>query len=187
MGIALPVRTDAAAQDPLTSSRSLLPELVEAVRSLPYGRPSDRSVEGMLRERRGTCSTKHLFLAGSLERRFPASEPSIVHRVYLLDRKRATRLFGADVAAYLPPEGLVDVHRYLTALVAGKRIELDVTFPGPPWDRRTSLPLACAPGEDYPCRTDPDAEKRDLERRYCTQALREPFISALTLLGPRIS
>ena len=40
-----------------------LREVVEAVRSLPYGRPSDRTVEGMLRQGRGTCSTKHLHLA----------------------------------------------------------------------------------------------------------------------------
>jgi len=38
-------------------------EVVKAVRALPYGRPSARTVESMLRERRGTCSTKHLFLA----------------------------------------------------------------------------------------------------------------------------
>jgi hypothetical protein len=46
--------------DPLISESASLLELVEAVRSLDYGRPSDRSVDGMLRERRGTCSTKHL-------------------------------------------------------------------------------------------------------------------------------
>jgi hypothetical protein len=48
-----------------------LRELVEAVRRLDYGRPSDRSVDGMLRERRGTCSTKHLYLAAEILRRFP--------------------------------------------------------------------------------------------------------------------
>lgn len=50
---------------------SSLLDLVEAVRALPYGRPSDRTVQGMLRERRGTCSTKHLFLAQALRERFP--------------------------------------------------------------------------------------------------------------------
>jgi hypothetical protein len=42
--------------------RASLIELVEQVRRIPYGRPSDRTVEGMLREHRGTCSTKHLYL-----------------------------------------------------------------------------------------------------------------------------
>jgi hypothetical protein len=49
--------------DRLMSADASLLEVVEAVRGLDYGRPSDRSVEGMLREHRGTCSLKHLFLA----------------------------------------------------------------------------------------------------------------------------
>ena len=48
------------------------------MRALPYGRPSDRSVEGMLREHRGTCSTMHLFLAQECSERFPETEPLIV-------------------------------------------------------------------------------------------------------------
>ena len=47
----------------------------------------------MLRERRGTCSIKHLFLAQALVERFPETEPLIVHRVYWLDRTRARELF----------------------------------------------------------------------------------------------
>ena len=35
-------------------------------------------------------------------------------------------------------------------LVEGRRINMDATFPGPPWDGRSSLPLACGPGRDYP-------------------------------------
>jgi len=89
------------------------------VRALPYGRPGDRTVEGMLREHRGTCSTKHLFLARMLAERFPETEPLIVHRVYTLDRARARELFGAAVAETIPEDGLVDVHRYITvALVS---------------------------------------------------------------------
>ena len=79
----------ARATDPLNSPEASLVELIEAVRALPYGRPSDRTVEGMLRERRGTCSTKHLFLAQRSAERFPETEPLIVHRVYQLDRTRA--------------------------------------------------------------------------------------------------
>jgi hypothetical protein len=59
------------ANNALRAEDASLPDLVEAVRALPHGRPSDRTVEGMLRERRGTCSTKHLFLAGVLAERFP--------------------------------------------------------------------------------------------------------------------
>lgn len=166
--------------DPLASEDSSLVELVEAVRSLAYGRPSDRSVEGMLRERRGTCSTKHLFLAEALARRFRETEPQIVHRVYRLDRDRACKRFGDTVATAIPDAGVVDVHRFLTATIGGKRITIDATFPGEPWDGYSSLPLACEPGEDHIAGSDPDAEKRALEAKHCDSAIRERFIAALS-------
>jgi hypothetical protein len=169
----------AALIDALIASDSSLLGLVEAVRALPYGRSSDRSVEGMLRERRGTCSTKHLFLARTLAERFPETEPLIVHRVYQLDRDRATKLFGAAIAGVVPEDGLTDVHRYLTIVSGDQRITLDATFPGPAWDGHSSLPLACGDGSDYPAGEDPDAEKRVLERQHCNPAVREPFIAAL--------
>jgi hypothetical protein len=166
-----------------------LVELIEATRALRYGRPSDRTVEGMLRERRGTCSTKHLFLAQVLGERFPETEPQIAHRVYTLDRASAARLFGNTVAAVVPPGGLTDVHRYLTASIEARRITLDVTFAGPACDGRSPLPLACGPGGDYIAGPDPDADKRALEKEHCDPAVREPFIAALSSvrrLEPRV-
>jgi hypothetical protein len=163
----------------LVAEDASLIELVEAVRSLDYGRPSDRSVAAMLREGRGTCSTKHLFLAEALAERFPETQPQIVHRVYRLGRNRAEELFGAKVAAAVPEAGLVDVHRYLTAIVNGRRIVIDATFPGASWDGCSSLSLACGPGADYPAGTDPDAEKQRLEAENCDPAIREPFIAVL--------
>jgi hypothetical protein len=154
------------------------------VRALPYGRPSDRTVAGMLREGRGTCSTKHLFLAEELAERFPETEPQIVHRVYKLDRGRATDLFGPAVAEAVPVEGLVDVHRYLRVTLDGQRVTIDATFPGPAWDGRSSLPLACGPGDDYEAGSEPDAEKRSLEQRHCDRSVREQFIAALTSAPP---
>jgi hypothetical protein len=168
------------ANDALRAEDASLLDLVEAVRALPYGRPSDRTVEGMLRERRGTCSTKHLFLAGVLAERFPDTAPQIVHRVYTLDRARAQELFGTEVAETVPDAGLADVHRYLTVMLNGRRVTLDATFPGAAWDGHCSLPLACGPGADYPAGDDPDIEKRALEEQHCDPAVREPFIAALT-------
>jgi hypothetical protein len=173
----------AALIDALVASGTSLLDLVEAVRALPYGRPSDRSVEGMLREWRGTCSTKHLFLARTLAERFPKTEPLIVHRVYRLDRIRARELFDTRVANFVPESGLVDVHRYFTIVVDGRRINVDATFSGPPWDGRSSLPLACGPGRDHPAGEDPDAEKRALEAMHCDPEVREPFIAALASVG----
>jgi hypothetical protein len=171
--------------DTLARSDTSLTDLVEAVRALEYGRPSDRSVGGMLRERRGTCSTKHLYLAETLARRFPETEPQIVHRVYRLDRDRAAELFGEAIAATMPEAGIVDVHRYLTATVDGQRIIIDATFPGEPWDGCSSMPLACGPGLDRVAGEDPDREKQALEADHCDPVNRERLIAALARLSGR--
>jgi hypothetical protein len=155
-------------------------ELVESVRGLEYGRPSDRSVEAMLREGRGTCSAKHLYLAQRLGEEFPECQPQLIHRVYRIDAERAEQAFGVRAAELVPREGLVDVHRYLVILLGGRRTIIDATFPGPPWDGASDLPLACGAGTDYPSEGDPDAEKRRLEERFCDVALRERFIAALS-------
>jgi hypothetical protein len=167
--------------DPLLARDTSLVELVEAVRALPYERPSDRTVDAMLRERRGTCSTKHLFLARALSERFSETQPQIVHRVYRLDRKQAERLFGSRVAEVVPAVGLIDVHRYLTITLGGQRVTLDATFGGETWDGRSSTALACGPGEDFPAGEQPDAEKRALEAQHCDPSVREPFIAALAM------
>jgi hypothetical protein len=176
-------RSTLVGMKPLVAAGASLLEVVEAVRGLEYGRPSERTVAGMLRERRGTCSAKHAFLAEALERDFPGTRPQIVHRVYRLDRAGAREMFGPEAAGLVPEGGLVDVHRYLTAEVEGRRITIDVTFPGPPWDGRSPLPIASGPGEDFPAGPDPDAEKRRLEAEHCDPALREPFIEALGRRG----
>jgi len=140
----------------------------------------------MLAEGRGTCSTKHLFLAEAMSERFPETEPQIVHRVYRLDRARALDLYGGAVAELVPEVGLLDVHRFLTITLDRRRVTLDATFPGAPWDGHSALPLACGPGRDYPAGDDPDAEKTALELQHCDPAIREPFIAGLasvTVIG----
>lgn len=154
-------------------------ELVEAMRALPHGLPSEPTVDSMLLEARGTSTGKHLFLAQVLAQRFPSAEPALVHRVYRLDRARALELFGSAIAEAIPDGGLTDVHRYLTIALEGRRIELDVTVPGEPWDGRSPLALACGPGCDYPAGADPDAELQALEREHCDATARAPFLAAL--------
>ena len=175
----LVLRTYPSRINPLVAEDASLIELVEAVRSLEYGRPSDRTVSAMLREQRGTCSTKHLFLAEALAERFPETEPQIMHRVYRLDRDQAEELFGREIEATVPDAGIVDVHRYLTATVGGRRITIDATFPGPAWDGHSPIPLSCGEGEDHLAGEHPDADKRSLEAEHCNPATREPFIAAL--------
>jgi hypothetical protein len=155
-------------------------ELVEAMRALAYGRPSEASAESMLREARGTAALKHLFLAQLIGRRFAQLEPVIVHRVHSLSRERANELFGAELAAAVPAGGFTGVHRYLTILSGGQRIALDVTLGGSPWDGVSALEPACGPGRDVPAGSDPDADERTLEQQHCDPALRAPFLAALS-------
>jgi hypothetical protein len=172
-----------AALGALFRADSSLVELVEAMRALPYGLPSEPTVESMLLQARGTSAGKHLFLAQVLAQRFSQTEPALVHRVHRLDRARAHALFGAAIAATVPQGGLVDVHRYLTIALDGQRVELDVTLPGEPWDGRSPLALVCGPGRDYPAGPDPDADLQALEREHCDAVARAPFLAALAAAG----
>jgi hypothetical protein len=168
---------------PLFRLESSPAELVEAVRAIPYGLPSGGSVESMLLEARGTSATKHLFLAQVLAKRHPETQPALVHRVYRLDRERAQRLFGEDVAGTVPSGGLPDVHRYLTIVVDERRVSVDATVPGPAWDGHTSIEPACGPGEDFHVGADADAELAALEHERCESKVRAPFLGALANAG----
>jgi hypothetical protein len=157
-----------------------LVELVEQMHQLPYGRTEERTVESMLTQGRGTCSTKHLYLYEALRRRFPTLEPRLVHRVYLVLPDAARAQFGDGAAAAVPAAGLTDVHRYLLITLDGCEVQIDVTFPSDEWDGHSSMPLACGEGRDFLCGEDPASEKSSLERRFCDPVVREPFIAALS-------
>lgn len=153
--------------------------IVERVRAIPYGRNVDRSPTGVLAEGRGTCSTKNALLLGLLEEHNEL-DPRLVHRIYRIDRERARELFGARAAALVPPEGLVDVHTYVTMLIDGRRTKIDVTFPSDVrWDGRSDMPLACGEGTDVAATDDPWEQKAKLVAEHCAPEVREPFIAAL--------
>jgi len=157
-----------------------LREWVEAVRVIPYGRPSLRSAEGVVEEWRGTCSTKHALLAALLEP-WPELRTRQVHRVYRVTPEGAVR-WGQVAVRTVPPEGLVDVHTYVRVMLEGRRTILDVTFPGAPWDGRSDMAIACEAGEDFEVAEGADASamKAALVARYCDPRVREPFIAALS-------
>jgi hypothetical protein len=163
---------------PLFRLESSPAELVEAVRAIPYGLPSGGSVESMLLEARGTSATKHLFLAQVLAKRHPETQPSLVHRVFRLERERALELFGAAIAATVPSEGLVAVHRYLTLVAGGDRVSVDATLPGAAWDGRTSMEPVCGAGRDFLVRENPDQELQALEAKYRDAAAHAAFVRA---------
>jgi hypothetical protein len=163
-----------------------LVELVEAMRALPYGLPAPPDAEGMLREARGTSRLKHLFLAQMLAQRFPRTRPRIAHRVYRLERERASALVGLPLAQAVPPDGLVDVHRFLRVTLDGDRIvELDVSLAGAPWDGHSALAPVCGPGEDHEPTggEDPDEQMRRLEAQHCDGVARAAWLSALSGAG----
>jgi hypothetical protein len=118
-----------------------LPELVEAVRALQAGGDRQQTVESMLREARGLPASRHLFLAQVIGRRFPGTGPRLIHRVHQLDPATAAGIYGDDVARAVPPEGLIDVHRYLTADLGAGRIAIDASATGPACDPVARAPL----------------------------------------------
>jgi hypothetical protein len=168
-----------AALDALFRPDCSLVELVEAVRALPYGRPREDTVDGMLSDGRGTSSAKHLFLAQVLRQRFPDTDPVLVHRVYRLDPACARERYGPAIAKAVPAEGLTDVHRFLEVTLDGRRTALDATLAGPPWDGRSPLEPACGPGRDFPAGADPDADMRALEQEHCDPAGRRALLAAI--------
>jgi hypothetical protein len=159
-----------------------LRQVVNAVQAIPYGRPGERTAEGVMVEWKGTCSTKHALLAQLLRERWPELQPRLVHRVYRVSRSPVFQRYGAGAACAVPEDGLTDVHRYLVISLAGQEVTIDITFPGDQaWDGHRSMDLACGAGQDFPAGDDPDAEKAALEASYCDPQVREPFIAALAL------
>ncbi len=157
-----------------------LVRVVHAVHSIPYGRPSTRSVRGVLEAWRGTCSGKHALLHALLVAHWPTTVPRVIHRIYRVDRADAELRHGPRVADTVPPEGLIDVHRFLLLVVRGRAVSIDVTFEGSPrWDGVTSMQVVSGPGRDVVAGHDADADKRRLETLYCDPSVREPFIAAL--------
>ena len=136
----------------------------------------------MVAEWRGTCSTKHALLAELADARWPGLEPRIVHRVYRLTPDLARTLFGGRADVAVPPDGVTDVHSYLTVLIRRRRIRIDATIPGPRWDGVSDMPLACGDGFDVDGGRDPWGSKAALVRRYCDTDVRERVIEALA--GP---
>ncbi len=158
-------------------------EVVEAVRFIPYGRPTERTAQGVVDEWRGTCSTKHELLALLTRDRWPDFNPQIMHRVYTLTPSVARRLFGDAALAVVPSDGIADVHTYMTAVVEGRRVVIDATVPGAPWDGRSDMVLACGEGIDVDGGDDPSMTKERLVQGHCDANARDRVIEALARLS----
>jgi hypothetical protein len=152
-------------------------EVVEAVRQIPHARPSERSARGVVKSWRGTCSTKLLLLDAIL----PELDLRFVNRVFRLTPSAARAKLGERPAAALPPEGIVDVHTYATGVVEGRRIVIDVTFPGgSPWDGTSDMEIPWPLGEDFDAGDDPIASKEALIARLGDPKARARLIEAIS-------
>jgi hypothetical protein len=158
-------------------------DVVEAVRRIPYGRPTARTAEGVVRDWRGTCSTKHELLAIFVRDRWPDLQPRIMHRVYNLTPDVARTLFGEFAAGVVPVDGVRDVHTYMTAIIGGRRLIVDATVPGPRWNGNSDMPLACGDGTDVDGGSDPRATKARLIAQHCDAAARDRVIEGLSATG----
>ncbi|WP_131098454.1 hypothetical protein [Streptomonospora litoralis] len=172
--------------DPLIDRAALpadasLAQVVDAVHRIPFGPPSAPSAQATLDEWRGTGTTKHELLAAALQRGWPQTRPTLVHRVHRCTPEHARERFGDEAAAAVPEDGLWDVHRYLLVELGGERVVLDVTYPSMPgWDGSSSMEVAAGEGTDHEAGPDPDRELRVLEAAHCDPRSRQSFVTALT-------
>ena len=156
---------------------------VLAISRIPYGRPSMLTSAGVVDEWRGTCSTKHVLLSDLARESWPATDPRLWHRPYMVTPHLARERWGDRIARAVPEDGLVDVHTYATLRIDGRRTRVDVTFALTAWDGRSDIPLACGDGKDHPAGDDPNVSKAELVRTHCDPFVREPFIAALAAVG----
>jgi hypothetical protein len=154
-------------------------DTVLVVSSIPYWRPPELRAADVLSAWRGTCSTKHLLLAGLVEETWPEIPLSLWHRVYTVYPDRAATRWGPDVAATIPEVGLVDVHTFARAQLDSGPVVIDVTFPVSSWDGHSDIPLACGPGVDHHAGPEPLKTKAELVALHCEHEVRELFIAAL--------
>jgi hypothetical protein len=120
-------------------------EVVNAIKQIPHGRPRERSARGVVDDWRGTCSTKLLLLKEVC----PELGIRFFNRVFRMTPDEADRHLGPEVAAIVPPEGLVDIHTYAQVALGGGWLTIDVTFPGEPWDGRSNMSLPWDEGDDF--------------------------------------
>lgn len=154
-----------------------LTDLVEAIRAIPHGRPRERSGEAVVRDWRGTCSTKH----DLLKKLRPDLDLQFVHRMFHLTPEAARERLGEDVAQVIPDEGFLDVHTYVRGIVNQRRTVIDVTFPGEPWDGRSDMQIPWGNGRDFEVDTgEPFASKDGLVEEHGDPQMRERLVEALS-------
>ena len=97
-----------------------------AVRQLPYLSTGDRSIEGILLRRAGSCSSKHILLSAMLDQIGIKAHVELVLGDFATPFRDARNIPAelADAAR----EGIRDVHNVLRAEINGTPVVLDATW-----------------------------------------------------------
>ncbi|GAA5532572.1 hypothetical protein [Deinococcus aluminii] len=166
-----------------------LPEVFALVRDMPYARASTHDPAGIMREWRGTCSTKHELLAALLAERGVSS-------TLIACTQEITPPPGAppELLALSGGQPVVDIHNYLTVHAPQGDMVVDATWPlaaaqaglpvNPEWRWGEDQQLACTPLETWPVpagESVADFKARLLRERYTPEELerRDAFINAV--------
>jgi hypothetical protein len=100
--------------------------LFHAVRKLPYLSTGDRSLEGILARRAGSCSSKHILLAALLNHVGVKADVELVLGDFATPFRAAQNIPLDFVAA--ARDGIRDIHNIVRADINGASIVLDATW-----------------------------------------------------------
>ncbi len=166
-------------------------ELFELVRDMPYARPSGHDPAVIVREWRGTCSTKHELLAALY------AELGLRSTLYACTQEIRLPPGSAPELAEWADGPVIDVHNYLVLHgPAGDRL-MDATWPistralGLPANEwGTDMQVACVPLETWALEPGTDVaafKAARLQERYSPEELvrRDQFIETIGRLFTR--
>ena len=100
--------------------------LFHAVQNLPYLSTGDRSLEGILQRRAGSCSSKHILLAALLNVIGITSRVELVLGDFATPFRNARNIPAPFIEA--AKNGIRDIHNILRADINGTSVILDATW-----------------------------------------------------------
>jgi hypothetical protein len=100
--------------------------LFHNVRNLPYLSTGDRSLEGILMRRAGSCSSKHILLAALLNHIGIKAHVELVLGDFATPFRNSRNIPAALTSAAL--DGIRDIHNVVCAKVNGATVILDATW-----------------------------------------------------------
>lgn len=100
--------------------------IFHAVRQLPYLSTGDRSLEGILSRRAGSCSSKHILLVALLNKIGIKAEVELVLGDFAKPLCKARNVPAAFISA--ANEGIRDIHNIVRAQIDGHAVVMDATW-----------------------------------------------------------